>query len=134
MKMKNLDAAIDLAQKLGRVFVATAASSGMPHIAAAAQIQRASEDRVTVSAWFCPGTMANLDHNRHISLVVWEPTSDRGYQLLGEVVQAEEKAMMNGYSAETESRSLMPQVERKLVVRVAKILAFSHAPHSDLEE
>jgi hypothetical protein len=42
--------------------------------------------------------------------------------------------MMNGYSAETEKKAPMPQVEKKLVVRVAKILAFSHAPHSDVEE
>lgn len=30
--MKNLDAAIGLAEKLGHVFVATADSSGMPHM------------------------------------------------------------------------------------------------------
>jgi len=134
MKMKNLNNAIDLAEKLGHVFVATADSSGMPHVAAAARMQRAPADQVAVSAWFCPGTIANLGDNRHISLVVWDPPSDRGYQLLGEVMQVEEEAMMNGYSAETELRSPMPQVERKLVVRVAKILAFSHAPHSDLAD
>lgn len=134
MKMKNLEIAIDLAEKLGHVFVATADSSGMPHVAAAARIQSASEDHVTVSAWFCPGTIANLDENRRISLVVWDPPLDKGYQLLGEVVNVEEQAMMNGYSAETEKHAPLPQVERKLVVRVAKILAFSHAPHSDVEE
>jgi uncharacterized protein len=133
-KMNNFDAAIKLAQKLGHVFVATADSSGMPHVAAAAQIQSASEDHVTVSAWFCPGTIANLDENRRISLVVWDPPLDKGYQLLGEVVNVEEQAMMNGYSAETEKHAPLPQVERKLVVRVAKILAFSHAPHSDVAE
>lgn len=134
MKMKNLDSVIDLAEQLGHVFVATADSAGMPHVAAAARMQRAPADRVAVSAWFCPGTVANLGDNRNISLVVWDPPSDRGYQLLGEVVQVEEEAVMNGYSAETEFGSPMPQVERKLVIRVAKILAFSHAPHSDLEE
>ena len=132
--MKNLDAAIKLAKKLGHVFVATADASGMPHLAAAAQIRSASEDRVEVSAWFCPGTMANLDQNRRISLVVWDPPSDRGYQLLGEVVQVEEASLMNGFSPEAEKSAPMPQVERRLMVQVAKILAFSHAPHSDLEE
>ena len=132
--MKNLDIAIELAEKLGHVFVATADSSGMPHVAAAAQIQSASEDHVAVAAWFCPGTIANLDDNRRISLVVWDPPLDKGYQLLGEVVDIEEQAMMNGYATETEKHAPLPQIERKLVVRVAKILAFSHAPHSDLEE
>jgi len=132
--MKNLDAAIKLAEKLGHVFVATADAGGMPHLAAAAQIRSASEDRVAVSAWFCPGTVANLEQNRRISLVVWDPLSDRGYQLLGEVVQVEEASIMNGFSPEAEKRSSMPQVERRLMVQVARILAFSHAPHSDLEE
>lgn len=132
--MRNLENAIVLAEKLGHVFVATADSAGMPHVAAAAQIHKSGQDQVTVSAWFCPGTMANLDDNQRISLVVWDPPLDRGYQLLGEVVNVEEQAMMNGYSAETEKKAPMPQVEKKLVVRVAKILAFSHAPHSDVEE
>jgi hypothetical protein len=134
IKMSNLDNAIDLARKLGHVFVATADLSGMPHVAAAARIHKASEENVAVSAWFCPGTVANLDDNRHISLVVWDPPSDRGYQLLGEVVRVDEQAVMNGFSGEGESRPPMPQVERNLIVRVVKILAFSHVPHSDVEE
>ena len=134
LKMKNLDNAINLAEKLGHVFVATADAGGMPHLAAAAQIRSASEDRVEVSAWFCPGTIANLEQNRRISLVVWDPPSDRGYQMLGEVVQVEEASVMNGFSPEAEKRPSMPQVERRLMVQVARILAFSHAPHSDLED
>ena len=66
-------------------------------------------------------------------MVVWDPTPDRGYQVVGEVEKIEEQAMMNGYSAETESRSPLPQVERKLLVKVEKVLAFSHAPHNDLD-
>jgi len=131
--MKNLDAAIKLAQMLGYILVATADAGGMPHLAAAAKIRSASENRVAVSAWFCPCTVANLDQNRHISLVVWDPTSDRGYQLLGEVVQVEEASVMNGFSLQAAKGSSMPQVERMLMVQVARILAFSHAPHSDLE-
>jgi hypothetical protein len=134
IKMNNLDNAIDLARKLGHVFVATADSSGMPHVAAAAEIHKASEENVAVSAWFCPGTVANLDGNRRISLVVWDPPSDRGYQLLGEVVRVDEQAVMNGFSGEVESEPPIPQVERQLLVQVAKILAFSHAAHSDVEE
>ena len=134
LKVKNLENAINLAEKVGHVFVATADAAGMPHLAAAAQIRSASEDRVAVSAWFCPGTVENLEQNRRISLVVWDPPSDRGYQLLGEVVQVEEASVMNGFSPEAEKSSPMPQVERRLMVQVTRILAFSHAPHSDLEE
>jgi hypothetical protein len=131
--MKNLDAAIGLAEKLGHVFVATADSSGMPHVAAAAQLNKISDNHVAVSAWFCPGTVANLDDNHCISLVVWDPLSDQGFQILGAVENIAEQAMMNGYSPDGELEAPIPQVERKLQVRVDKILAFSHAPHSDLD-
>ena len=131
--MKNLDDALTLAKKLEHVYVATADAFGMPHVAAAARLNRTSDDHVAVSAWFCPGTIANLDDNRHISLVVWDPPTDRGYQLLGEVDKIEEHSMMNGYSPATELGSPMPQVERNLLVKVDKIITFTHAPHSDLE-
>lgn len=134
IEMKNLDNAIDLAERVGHVFVTTADSTGMPHVAAATQIHKRSEEKVAVSAWFCPGTIANLDENRRISLVVWDAPSDRGFQLLGDVVQVDEQSVMNGFSGEAELGPPIPQVERNLIVRVAKILAFSHAPHSDLEE
>ena len=132
--MKNLDKALTLAEKLEHVYVATADVSGMPHVAAAAQLSRTSDDQVAVSAWFCPGTIANLDDNRRISLVVWDPPTDRGFQLLGEVDKIEEHSMMNGYLPIAEQGSPMPQVERKLLVKVDKIITFTHAPHSDLEE
>jgi len=131
--VKNLDAAIGLAEKLGHVFVATADSAGMPHVAAAAQIKEASDDHVAVSAWFCPGTVANLADNDLISLVMWDPPSDRGFQILGAVVNITEQAMMNGYTSDDELKTPMPQVERELLVRAHKVLAFSHAPHSDLD-
>jgi hypothetical protein len=133
MKKQSLDSAIELAQKLVHVFVATADSSGMPHVAAAGLMRRTSENRVAVSAWFCPGTLANLDHNRSVSLVVWDPPSDAGYQILGEVQKIDETAMMNGFSSSGEKSPPMPQVEKKLDVRVDRVYSFSHAPHSDTE-
>jgi hypothetical protein len=46
----------------------------------------------------------------------------------------EELGMMNGYSPGLEDQKPLPQVERKLIVRIEKISDFKHAPHSDLEE
>jgi len=131
--VKNLDAAIGLADKLGHVFVATADAAGMPHVAAAARIKDASDDHVAVSAWFCPGTVANLADNDQISLVVWDPPSDHGFQILGAVVNITEQAMMNGYTPDDALKAPLPQVERELLVRAHRVLAFSHAPHSDLD-
>ncbi len=134
MKPESLNTAVELAEKLKHVFVATADPSGMPHVAAAAKLNQMSKDHVTVTAWFCPGTIANLNKNRRISMVVWDAPSDKGYQLLGEVEKVEEIAMMNGYSPETDKLPPIPQVENRLLVRVDKVIVFSHAPHSDLEE
>ncbi len=67
-------------------------------------------------------------------MVVWDAPSDKGYQLLGLVEKIEEVAMMNGYSPEIDEATVMPQVKNRLLVRVDKVISFSHAPHSDLEK
>ena len=131
MKKTTLNQAVALAQKLQHVFVATTDGKGLPHLAAAGKLALTPGGRVTVAAWFCPTTVANLQKNRRVALVVWEPKEDLGYQLLGEAEKVEEIAMMNGYAPGIESKSPLPQVERQLLVRVDKIIDFKHAPHSD---
>jgi predicted pyridoxine 5'-phosphate oxidase superfamily flavin-nucleotide-binding protein len=133
MKSETIHKMVALGEKLQHVFVATADRTGMPHVAAAGKISLVSDEQVAVTAWFCPGTTANLEENRKISIVAWDASADTGYQLLGEVVTVQEGAYLNGYMPESEGAQL-PQVERKLIVRVRKIIAFSHAPHSDVEE
>lgn len=134
MKLKSIHSAIQLADKLEHIFVATADSGGTPHVAAAGELSYDFGDHVFVAAWFCPGTLANLKSNRQISLVVWDASDDHGFQLLGEVEQIEELAMLNGFAPEIEAPSSMPQVEHRLHVRVDKAIRFSHAPHSDIED
>ena len=53
---------------------------------------------------------------------------------MGKVEKMEEEAMMNGYAPELETKMLRPQVEWKLIVRVEKVIDFTQAPHSDIEE
>jgi uncharacterized protein len=128
------DRAISMGQKMRHIFVATADGSGLPHLAAAAKVSYLEEGRVAVAAWFCPGTMANLQENKRVSLVIWDSQKDLGYQLLGEIERVEELAMMNGYIPGKKKDSALPQVERQLIVHVEKIFDFSHRPHSDREE
>lgn len=134
MKTHSIGSAIRLAQKLEHIFVATADSGGIPHVAAAGELGAVSGDRVAVSAWFCPGTLANLQNNRQIALVVWDPEKDHGFQLLGVVEQIEDLAMLNGFAPGIEEQVPIPQIERRLHVRVKKVIGFSHAPHSDIED
>jgi len=134
MNKKILNQAVALAQKLRHVFVATTDGKGLPHMAAAGKMALTPEGRLALAAWFCPMTVANLQKNHRVSLVIWDPQVDIGYQLLGEAEKVEEIAMMNGYAPRVESQHPLPQVERQILVRVDKIIDFKHAPHSDVEE
>jgi hypothetical protein len=103
-------------------------------VAAAGKIRLTPEGRVAVEAWFCPGTVANLQSNRHIALIIWDPNMDNGYQLLGETEKVEDTAIMNGYAPGLEDKSALPQVERRLVIRVDKIIGFKRSAHTDEED
>ena len=127
-------AAIKLGQELRYVLVATADGNGLPHLAVAGEISQLSDDRLTISAWFCPGTLKNLEQNRLISLVIWDPSIDAGYQLLGKAEEMQMEAMMNGYTTELEKKGPIPQVKWKLCVRVEKTINFTRRPHSDIGE
>lgn len=133
MKITALRDAVKLAKRLGHVFIGTVGQDGVPHIAAAGKLNLDHEDRIEVTAWFCPTTIVNLQVNRAISLVIWDPESDKGYQLLGETEQIVDLAFLDGYIPGQEDARPIPEIERKLVVRVDKILDFTHAPHSDIE-
>lgn len=79
MKTKSIDMAIQLAEKIEHIFVATADDSGIPHVAAAGELSHDSEEHVSVAAWFCPGTLSNLLNNKQISLVVWDASDDHDF-------------------------------------------------------
>jgi hypothetical protein len=100
-------------------------------MAVAGKILGLADGRVAVSEWFCPGTVANLEKNPRISLVVWDPGRDIGYQLVGEVEGVEDVAFLNGHLAELESVRPVPQTRRRITVHVTGIMAFSRGPHTD---
>lgn len=133
MDTNILRTVVEKAASLGHVFVVTADQNGVPHLAAAKEITMGSDEFVEVAEWFCPGTIGNLQENHNISLVTWDPLTDTGYQLIGKLEKIEELAVLDGYAPEIEEKDPLPQIERKLVIRVDKIFDFRHAPHSDLE-
>lgn len=133
MTSKRLKAAVELARQTGHVFLATADAEGMPHIAAAGRLEAAGES-VTVTEWFCPDTVANLQSNDRVTVVVWDEKADRGYQLPGRLEQVKGVGIMDGYAPGAESTPPLPQVEEELRIRVEKILDFRLGPHSDADE
>lgn len=134
MKQEVLEQAVILGRRLGRVLVATAGKNGLPHIAASSRIDPVGDDCVSISEWFCPGTLSNLQVNPKVSIVIWDPQSDTGFQLLGRSQEVQDIAMMDGLQPSDEKTAPFPQVERKILVKVERILHFSHAPHNDVED
>jgi uncharacterized protein len=134
MSKATIKQAVKLGNRMKYALLATADSEGLPHVAASRKITSEADGRIGVSEWFCPGTLANLQVNPRLSIVVWDPVKDSGYQALGISERIEELSMMNGFSPDLEKGAPLPQVERKIHIHVDKVLHFSHATHSDMEE
>ena len=132
MKQESLKRAVELAQALGRLMVATSAPDGVPHVAVARKISWHGKDVVDVDEWFCPGTVSNAREGAPVSLVVWDDKRDVGWQMVGNVAGVEDLAMLDGFLPE-EKAPYVPQVLRTLRIRVSKVLAFTQAPHDDRE-
>jgi uncharacterized protein len=133
MNIETLKDAAQLAERLQRVFVLTADADGIPHMAAAGAMKLADGNCVQVSEWFCPGTITNMDVNPRVSLVVWDAEADCGFQLIGSSENIEDLAIVDGGPLPGEGEPRVPQVERRVTVRVNRILSFRQAPHSDLD-
>ncbi len=131
MSIESIKEAVDLGKRMKHVYVATADSSGFPHLATAGSIEMVSDDQIAVEEWFCPCTAKNVRENPLVSVVSWDSANDVGFQILGNVEKTEEIAIMNGFSPEIEKGPQMPQSESRLLVRVREVLAFSRRPHSD---
>lgn len=132
MRKEALEQAVLLAKKMGYVFLGTADCNGVPHLSIVQPLDIDSRDRLRLIGWFCERTTANLENNPHICVVIWDHQADCGYQLIGETQDIKEVAILDGYSAAERSHPL-PQVERKIFMRVDKILEFAKRPQIDIE-
>lgn len=133
MNEEQLHTAGALALRTGSVYVATASAKGVPHLAVAGMLAIDPGGRAIVTEWFCPGTVSNLQANPLVALVIWDPETDEGYQLLGRVTDVNDLSVLDGYAA-TDFEPHMPQVERELVIQIAEVLTFSQGPHTDVAE
>jgi uncharacterized protein len=134
MNKKATKQVVMFGNRIKFALIATADADGLPHVAASRKITLEQDGIIGVSEWFCPGTLANLQVNPRISIIVWDPEKDFGYQVLGKSERIEELAVMDGFSPELEKSAPIPQVERKIHVQADKVIHFSHSPHSDMEE
>jgi hypothetical protein len=126
-----LKKAVEIAENGGCIIIATSDSKGIPHIATAGKLQcDANKDMVKVTEWFCSKTVANLRTNEHISVAVWQPQVDKGYQLRGVLTGIENTAVLDGYMPQ-EAQEQVPQSRKELLIQVEAVTEFRHAVHSD---
>ncbi|HVO67719.1 MAG TPA: pyridoxamine 5'-phosphate oxidase family protein [Syntrophales bacterium] len=134
MRKELLKKSVELSEKTRHVFIATVNEEGIPHIAASKKLSLASKDNVVLTEWFCPGTMSNLlGKNHNLAIVVWDSKTDTGYQLIGEAEKEENMAYLDGYSPDLKKQNTVPQIQRKVTVRINKIFDFKLSPHTDIE-
>lgn len=130
---EDLRDAVVISERTGLALLATADERGMPHLTAAGRLEALSRERVAVSEWFCPRTIENLAVNPKVSLIVWETENDTGYQLLGRSEGVEVVAMVDGTPPPEELQEPLPQVQRRVTVRVEQVLEFKRGAHNDRE-
>lgn len=126
-----MDKIVKLADNVGHVIIATADKKGIPHIASAGRLKYDGKNKlIKVSEWFCSNTVTNLNMNKFISIVVWDPVTNIGYQLRGSLQRVYNNAVLNGY-IENEKRVHFPQTRQELLIKVEKISDFNSEVHSD---
>lgn len=86
-----------------------------------------------VSFWLCPRTISNLQVNKNVALIMWEPEENWGFQLLGHVEDMHESGILDGYMPGSDEARYIPQVCWQLHVSVKSIMEFKHALHNDTE-
>ena len=128
MNERIFERAIALGERWQHVWISTTDGAGMPHIASVGSFFVTDDGRLVLGDWSCPTTVANLRENPRIAVVVWDVYTDEGYQILGEVrailpVAPEEDGVATG----------TPLAEKELWLQPNQVLAFSHAPHDDVE-
>jgi len=131
MNAEKLERAIALGKRVEHFFVALVGADGFPYVNSARQIEQVAENQFAIEEWICPLTVKHLSENPKMAVLIWDPASDDGYEILGEVLIFENQAFLNGFAPEVEEDAYLPQVKRKVIIRAEKITAFSHALRCD---
>lgn len=120
-----------LMEKIPYVYVASADSSGMPHMSIGEQVTISGDSLLIFENWFCPSTLQNIACNTRVSVVAVSPETGKGYQMLGSVIESADAAFLDGYDPAV-SMPETPQVLTRFTVKVERILEFTSGIHSDV--
>jgi hypothetical protein len=131
MNANKLERAIRLGKRVEHFFMALVGGDGFPYVNSAREIEQVADNQFAIEEWICPLTVQHLSDNPKMAVLIWDPESGDGYEIIGEVLMFEGQAFVNGFAPEVEESAYLPQVKRKLIVRAENITAFSHALRCD---
>lgn len=131
MNIERLERAVLLGRKLENFFIALVGNDGFPYMTSAHQIERVAENQLAIEEWICNATIAHLTENARIAVFVWDPATGDGYEIFGNVLMFESRAYLNGFAPEIEESSHLNKVKRRLILKVERTIAFSHALNCD---
>ncbi len=57
MNLELLKTIVELGEKIGHMFIATSDRHGEPHVGVAGKISLEGEECISITSWFCPGTL-----------------------------------------------------------------------------
>lgn len=117
-------------EEVNYAYVASADGRSRPHLAAGTGIRVLDPYHIVFEAWFCHKTLENVAEVPRLAVVVADPATGAGYQLIGRVEKTDQVGILNGFAPEIEEPGL-PQVETRILVQVEEVLEFSHGPHTD---
>lgn len=119
-------------QHTSLAIIGTADQEGFPHLAMESGIRWVSERRLEFESWFCLATIRNLRENPKVAIAIFDPKTQKGYQLLGQIESIKEGVIMDGYiPGEKPDEKAIPPQSYRLEIDIEKILPFSSGPHSD---
>jgi uncharacterized protein len=127
----KLEQAIELSQRVGHFFIALLGTDGFPYVNSARQLEQIAQNQFAIEEWVCPLTVKQLSENPKMAVLIWDPSTDDGFEILGQVLMFESQSFLNGFAPEVEQDVHLPQVKRKLIIRAERITAFRHALRCD---
>ena len=71
------------------VYVGTSDREGKVHLSVAQGLCVPDENHIAFEEWFCPRTLENLKDNPQITVGVVDPQTGKGYQMIGELEDAD---------------------------------------------
>jgi hypothetical protein len=90
MNFQKLQKALRLAAHFPCILIATTNSDGFPFVAPGGRLNLTANGLLEIPSWFSIKAMGNIHDNKRVSVVLFDPEQNYGFQILGKVVEINE--------------------------------------------